>query len=64
VDESCERAGEHGDGMVQLLVRHLGIERERERGPTLDQRAFAVLSGRYMRQAKAPPLTASASPVT
>ena len=30
----------------------------------IDQRAFGVLSGRYMRPAKAPPLTASTSPVT
>jgi hypothetical protein len=32
--------------------------------PVVDQRAFGVLSGRYMRPAKAPPLTASTSPVT
>jgi hypothetical protein len=32
--------------------------------PAVDQRAFGVLSGRYMRPAMAPPLTESTSPVT
>src|SRR5436309_5188849 len=32
--------------------------------PAVDQGAFGVLSGRYMRPAMAPPLTESTSPVT